>query len=110
MPCSSYQLMLDGQAAEDDFYTQVSSLEVEENLELPGAFQLQLPVSRTDTGELSFINDIRLRPFAPLSVVATVQGKPTSASSTASCSRTNFTCKRALLLPRSKYGDRTHPG
>lgn len=77
MLCSSYQLMLDGQPAEDDFYTQVSSLEVEENLELPGAFQLQLPVSRTDTGELSFINDIRLRPFAPLSVVATVQGKPT---------------------------------
>jgi Phage tail baseplate hub (GPD) len=76
MPCSSYQLMLDGQAAEDDFYTQVSTLEVEENLELPGAFQLHLPVSRMDTGELSFVNDIRLRPFAPFSVVATVEGKP----------------------------------
>ena len=76
MACYSYQLLSDGQAAEDDFYTQMSSLEVEENLELPGAFQLHLPVSRTNTGELSFVNDARLRPFANLAVVATVEGKP----------------------------------
>ncbi|HWB84003.1 MAG TPA: contractile injection system protein, VgrG/Pvc8 family [Bryobacteraceae bacterium] len=76
MPASSYQLLLDGQAADDDFYTQLNSLEVEENLELPGAFQLHLPVSRTDTGELTFVNDSRFRPLASFAVVASVEGLP----------------------------------
>jgi hypothetical protein len=71
---STYQLLLDGKGADPDLYTAVASLEVEENLDLPGAVQLTLPVSRTDDGDLTYASDDRLRPLANLAVVAGVGG------------------------------------
>lgn len=50
-------------------------LEVEENADLPGAIQLHLPIARASEGDLTFVNDARLAPFANLAVVATPEGK-----------------------------------
>jgi len=68
---STYQLLLDGSPADDDFVDALTSLEVEENADLPDALLLKLAVSRTDAGDLDFPGDSRLRPFANLAVVAT---------------------------------------
>lgn len=72
---STFRLILDGAPADQDLYTKMSSLEVEENIDLPGAIQINLPVSRTKQGELSFVNDSRFNPLAKLAVVATPEGK-----------------------------------
>lgn len=72
---SAYRLLMDGSAADDDLYTTLGSLEIEENIDLPGAIQINLPVSRSETGDLTFINDSRFKPFANLAVVATPEGK-----------------------------------
>jgi hypothetical protein len=66
---STYQLLMNGQAAEADLYTAVDSLEVEENMELPGAVQLTLPVARTDAGDLTYVSDARFQPLVNLAVV-----------------------------------------
>ena len=68
---SSYQILLNGNAADADFYTAVSLLEIEENLDLPGAVQLSLPVGRTDAGDLTYVSDTRLQPMVNLAVVVT---------------------------------------
>ncbi|MDT7543565.1 MAG: hypothetical protein QOE33_3469 [Acidobacteriota bacterium] len=72
---STFTILMDGTPADDDFYTGLSSLEVEENLDLPSAIQLSLPVSSTGEGELTFVSDGRLRPFANLAVEVTVEDK-----------------------------------
>lgn len=73
---STYRLVLNGTPvpASDDLYTQISSLEVEENADLPGAIQLQLPVDSSNTGDLTFVSDDRFKPFSNLAVVATPTG------------------------------------
>jgi hypothetical protein len=64
------QILFDGTPADDDFYDQIASLEVEENADLPGAFQLTLPVNASQ-GDLTFVNDDRIKPFANVAVVVT---------------------------------------
>jgi phage protein D len=71
---SAFRLLMNGTPADDAFYTQLTSLEVEENADLPGAIQLSLPVDRSDSGDLTFVADDRLKPFANLAVVATPEG------------------------------------
>lgn len=73
---STYRLILNGTAADSTLYGDLALLEVEENADLPGAIQLNLPVSRSETGDLTYVNDDRLQPFANLAVVATAEGKP----------------------------------
>ena len=68
---STYQLLLDGTAADDDLTTALSSIEVEENADLPGAVLLKLAVSRTADGDLDWPGDDRLGPFTNVAVVAT---------------------------------------
>src|SRR5260370_12982886 len=75
---NTFQLLLDGKPADNDLYTVMSSLEVEENADLPGAIQLNLPVSRSDSGDLTYVSDSRFKPFANLAVVATPEGKATA--------------------------------
>jgi phage protein D len=72
---STFQLFLDGTPADEDLYTKMASLEVEENADLPGAVQINLPVDRTGQGDLSFVSDSRFKPLANLAVVATPEGK-----------------------------------
>lgn len=66
---STYQVIFDGTPAEQDFYDQVSMLEVEENADLPGAISLKLPVAVTE-GELTWVADPRVKPYANLAVIA----------------------------------------
>ncbi len=71
---STYNLLIDGNPADDTLVGAIAELEVEENAELPGAIQLKVPVSATDDGDLTYVADNRLRPFANLAVVATPEG------------------------------------
>jgi hypothetical protein len=72
---STFKLIFDGTPADDALYTALGSLEVEENVDMPGAIQLSLPVSRTDDGDLTYVADDRFKPFANLAVVATPDDK-----------------------------------
>ena len=72
---NAFQLLIDGTSADDALYTALSSLEVEENADLPGAIQLVLLVSRSTSGDLTYVSDDRFRPFANLAVVVTPEGK-----------------------------------
>ena len=67
---SKYQLLFEGTPAGEDFYGQISRLEVEESADLPGAISLTLPVAVAD-GELTWVSDAKLKPYANISVVAT---------------------------------------
>ena len=67
---STYQLFLNGHVADPDLTTALTALEVEENMELPGAAQLTLPVARSDAGDLTYVSDSRFQPLANLAVVA----------------------------------------
>ncbi len=77
---SGYQIFFNGQAATPDFYNAIATLEVEENMDLPGAIQLRLPVSRTESGDLSYVSDSTLQPMVNIAVVV---NPPTGASSVA---------------------------
>jgi phage protein D len=66
----TYQILLNGAPADDDFYAKISALEVEENLDLPGAVLIKLPVTTTDDSDLTFVSDDRLQPFATIAIVA----------------------------------------
>jgi len=67
---TTYQVIFNGAPADDSFYNQVASLEVEENADLPGAIQITLPVG-TANGDLTFVNDSRFAPFSNIAVVVT---------------------------------------
>src|SRR5437870_433719 len=72
---STYQLILNGTPADDTLFTSLTSVEVEENADLPGAIQLNLPVSRSADGDLQYVNDSRFQPLASLAVVVTADGQ-----------------------------------
>jgi phage protein D len=73
---SNFQLLLNGTAADDNLRSALSVIEVEENADLPGAIQLNLAVSRSESGDLTFVNDAGLQPFANLAIIATPEDKP----------------------------------
>lgn len=73
---TTYQVIFNGTPADDSFYNQLASIEVEENADLPGAIQMSLPVG-TANGDLTFVNDSR---FAPFSNVAVVINPPSGSS------------------------------
>jgi hypothetical protein len=68
---STYQILFDGKPADVDLYTVISSLEVEESLDMPGAMQLTLPVARSSDGDLVYVSDDRFAPLANIAVVVT---------------------------------------
>jgi phage protein D len=70
---STYQVLFDGEPADQDFYDMISGLEIEENADLPGAISLQLPVTAKE-GELTWVGDPRIAPYANIAVVATPEG------------------------------------
>jgi phage protein D len=72
----SYQLIINGTPVDDGFYAVMGKLEVEENLDLPGAILLRLPVSSDDNGDLSYVGDARFQPFATVAVVAQQEDAP----------------------------------
>jgi phage protein D len=73
---SSYQLLVNGAPVELELYDALSSVEVEENLELPGAVLLKIPIARTPEGDLTGVADARFTAYANLAVVVQVEDKP----------------------------------
>ena len=65
----TYQLVLDGSPVDDNFYTRMTALEVEESVDLPGAIMLKLPVGTDGSGDLTFVSDANLQPFVTAAVV-----------------------------------------
>lgn len=72
----SFQIVIDGTPVEDDFYTKMAGLDVEENTDMPGAFLMKLSVASDGDNDLTFVNDARLAPFANLAIVAKQEGQP----------------------------------
>jgi phage protein D len=66
-----FQILMGGTPVADDFYDKIGFLEAEESADLPGAFQLQLAVSRSDSGEVSPTDQAGLQPLAPIAIIAT---------------------------------------
>ncbi len=73
---STFQLIIDGAPADEDLYSALSLVEVEENVDLPGAIQLTLPVNRSAEADLTFVSDERFKPFGNLALVAQVEDGP----------------------------------
>src|SRR5215470_8782627 len=71
-----FQLILNGTPVDDGFYTAMGALEVEENVDLPGAVLIKLPVSSDDSGDLTYVSDDRFQPFATVAVVAQQEDAP----------------------------------
>jgi hypothetical protein len=53
-----------------DFTKKLIELEVEENLDLPSAFRLTLPITVTDDGDLDMVSDARLGPLSNIAITA----------------------------------------
>jgi hypothetical protein len=70
------QISFDGKAVPDDFYDALSGLEIEENLDMPDAILLKLPVNLTDKGDLDYPSDPRVKAYANVTVVVKMDGKP----------------------------------
>lgn len=71
---SSYQLLLAGAPVDTGLYTDIGTLEVEENAELPGALQFDLPVDSANN-DLTRVGDNLVQPYANLAVVISVDGQ-----------------------------------
>jgi hypothetical protein len=65
------------QTAPAAFYEQLTSLEVEENADLPGAFQMTLPIATAGAAgseDYTMVGDARWKPYARIAVVVTPDG------------------------------------
>lgn len=78
----SYKLTLGGKLADDTFTALMTSIEVEEGMDIPSALQIKLPLTRSDSGELGYVVDSRFQPLAPVTLVATVGSAGASGVST----------------------------
>ncbi|HEY4030714.1 MAG TPA: hypothetical protein VGM25_10245 [Caulobacteraceae bacterium] len=66
---STFDILVGGVAA-SDFTSKLTELEVEENLDLPGAFRLTLPITATSDGDYDTVSDARLGPLSNIAVTA----------------------------------------
>ena len=64
-----FDILAGGQAV-TDLTSRMVMLEVEENADLPGAFQLTLPVASGSSADLDVVNDSRLAPWSNIAVTA----------------------------------------
>jgi hypothetical protein len=71
----SYRILVDGAPVDQALYGSIASLEVEENVDLPGAFELTMAISTDGAGDYALLNDDQFRPHANLAVEVTVEGK-----------------------------------
>jgi hypothetical protein len=71
---SSYQLLLAGTPVDTSVYPDIATLEVEENAELPGALQFDLPVDSANN-DLTRVGDDLVQPYANLAVVVLIDGQ-----------------------------------
>ena len=67
---TSFELSVGGRGEESDALSEaLQSIEVEENADGPGAMTITLPVNRTSSGALTFVDDGSFEPFTPVAVV-----------------------------------------
>lgn len=67
----SFQLQVNGKQASTALQTALQSVEVEENADGPDAMTLTLPVNRTPSGDITYVDDGTFEPFTTVSVVLT---------------------------------------
>jgi hypothetical protein len=67
----SFELQVGGAPASAALQEALQSVEVEENADGPDAMVLSLPVNRTASGDLSYVDDGTFEPYTPVSVVLT---------------------------------------
>jgi len=67
----SFRLHVAGREAPAALAEALHRVEVEENADGPGAMTLTLPVNRTSSGDLSYVDDGTMDPYTPVSVVLT---------------------------------------
>lgn len=66
----SFELSLGGGTASSAALTEaLQSVEVEENVDGPGAMTITMPVNRTPSGDLTYVDDGSFEPYTPVSVV-----------------------------------------
>lgn|ERR1035438_486102 len=70
MPPSSFTLSFAGQAAADLSASMVE-IQIEENVELPSAFSIKLPLNVTQSGDYDLVVDSRMAPLTNVTLVAT---------------------------------------
>jgi hypothetical protein len=70
MGSSAYTILIGGQAA-TDLSAALVELEVEENVDMPGAFSMTLPVNVTSSSDYDLVNDTRLAPLSNICITAT---------------------------------------
>jgi phage protein D len=68
MADKAYQIAFDGKSVENDFYTNVVSLTVEENPAAPSIFRLQIATILKDDGSWSYLDDERFALFTTVSI------------------------------------------
>ena len=66
---STYSILIGGQDA-TDLTAAIVDLEVEENLDMPSAFSISLPISRTEAGDYDMVNDTRLAPLSNICITS----------------------------------------
>lgn len=66
---TSFDILIGGTPA-TDFDTNVVELEVEENVDMPSAFRLTLPVALSPSGDYDTVSDPRLGPLSNVAVTA----------------------------------------
>ena len=68
MPDLAYQLLFDGEAAEDELYADVLELVIDERAADATTVQLKLATTLDEDGEWTYLSDDRLALFAPVAV------------------------------------------
>jgi phage protein D len=71
----SYQILASGSPVAENLYGALTSLEVEENADLPGAIQLSVAIAADGSGDLTYVNDATFIPSANVAVVVTADGQ-----------------------------------
>lgn len=66
---SVFTILVGGQAA-TDLASLMSELDVEENADMPGAFELTLPINVTSSGDYDLPSDPRLAPLSNIAITA----------------------------------------
>src|SRR5690242_19520011 len=65
---SVYEIELNGETVDDDFYGEVVSVAVDESVTVAGTAQLRLQLILQDDGSWTFVDDDRLELFSTLAV------------------------------------------
>jgi hypothetical protein len=97
------QLAVGGTPAPDALYAAIAQLEVEENSDRPGALLLQLPVSRTSSGDLQFVGDGTFEPGTNITLTVT----PGASGSQAQCIFDGYALSWRLHLDRASTSSTT---